>query len=90
MIQNRDGSFSEMMTVNDGFAKFFDSFENGDPVRSFHVGTFSELEKIKEEANFQTQLNDLKTEVEELKPVKSKMILIPTDAQIKRYCRRFK
>ena len=82
--QHLDGSFSEILPFVEAHEHFLDMVDQGN-ARSFHVGTEEEIKKVQEQKSVEWRLSQLEDEVESLKPVESSMILIPTDAQIKRY-----
>lgn len=86
MQEFSDGSFGEIMPADDLVQEMFqrtaEEFAN---TKAIHFGTEEELEEVKKQKSAEWRLKKLEEEVESLKPVKSSMILIPTDAQIKRY-----
>ncbi len=93
MLEFRDGEFSENMDIERAMAKFQNALEE-DPfnLKALHVGTPEELDDIRKRPTFkldeesqdlQSQIDDLKEQVKELKPVKSQYIHIPTDQERK-------
>ena len=84
-IEYRDGTFSPDLPIDDAFDKFWTEFENGLPVKSLHVGTEKELDEIRENRDLQSQIDELNEKVEGIEPIKSDLIDILTDDQIKAF-----
>ncbi len=80
MIQNRDGSFENITDLNEALEKLQSRLE--DPPKALHIGTKRELEAVKTEADLQTQLAELKVEVEKMKSPNSSSLHIPTGTEI--------
>ena len=98
MLEYRDGRFSENMDIESAMTKFRKAISDDqfgeDPftIRALHVGTEEELNEIRlreayhpesDKVDLQTQINDLKEQLEAIKPVKSSFIHIPTDQERK-------
>ena len=86
MINN---TFTSTKPFNEALEEFMGLVDEG-KARSFHVGTEEEIEKIKGQASLQGQIDELAFKVESLEPVKSDLVLIPTDDQVKHYCKKFR
>jgi hypothetical protein len=101
MIERRDGTFSEFYEM-DEFTKIMEKqvqryqemIKEIDPgfkplpeYKAFHFGTKQELEEIKGKKALQVQIDELKEEVEQLKPLKSDHVILPTQDDIKRYAK---
>jgi hypothetical protein len=90
MQEFRDGTFGPVSPASEFFEKMVNqSIEEWDQTRAIHFGTEQELEEIKEKKSIEQRVFKLEQAVEDLKPVESDMILIPTKAQIKRFAKRF-
>ena len=92
-IEYRGGTFSKNMPIMEAF-KYFEKemVRCPDQLKALHVGTEEELDELKEsqtwkpeekEQKLQEQIDELKLAVEDLKPVKSRYIHIPTDQERK-------
>ncbi len=96
MLEYKDGHFSENMTLEKAFSRFQQEAGKEDfSLRALYFGTPEELDDIRKKKSFsimdehahtkdfQTQIDDLKEQLAELKPVKSQYIHIPTDQERK-------
>lgn len=87
MIQFRDDTFSDAMPVDEAFDKFKEFATVGE-AKALHVGTRAELLKVKEEADQQTQINDLKdrlASIENMEPIRSDVLHIPSNEDVLRF-----
>lgn len=88
MLENRNGEFSENMDIENAMAKFQNALtEDPFTLKALHVGTEEELDEIRrgykyhpesDKGDLQVQIDDLKEQLEAMKPVKSSFIHIPT------------
>ena len=93
MLEYRNGEFSENMDLESAMEKFQNALtEDPFTLKALHVGTEDELNEIRigkayhpglDKGDLQTQIDDLKEQLEAMKPVKSSFIHIPTDQERK-------
>ncbi len=82
-IEMANGEFSENMSSLEAIEIFKQMVEDGQPVRSLHIGTEKELNEIREKADMQTQLDELSAKVDSIEKPKSDIIHFPTREEIK-------
>ena len=81
-IQYRDDSFSETLPIKEAMKRLNFEVENNFPIKAFHVGTPSEIEKVKEKQELTKRMDELEEKVKELSPIKTTLIL-PTEEEIR-------
>lgn len=87
MIQFKDGTFSGEMPADEAFDMFRQLAPIGE-AKALHVGTHGELLKVREEADQQAQINDLKdrlASIENKEPVRSDILHIPSNEDVLRF-----
>lgn len=89
MQEFRDGSFGPIRPAEE-LLEFLTNAQEIERTKALHFGTQQELEEIKNQKSVEQRLAKLEEDFENLKPVESDMILIPTKAQIKRFAKRFR
>ncbi len=84
MIERRDGTFTENMTLENAFDMFKQQMEDEpSKFKALHVGSEKELDEVREKADMQTQLDKLSAKVDSIEKPKSDFIHIPTQEEIK-------
>lgn len=83
-IEYTDGTFGPTMPLKEAMEKFFSHAETG-LVRALYVGSSAEIEQRKADLNFSERLKKLEDRVDEVEPVKSGILHIPTHAEIKTF-----
>lgn len=84
-IEYKDGRFSATMQYEDLMSEFYFSLDHGDDVRAIHFGTPSEIEEVREKADLQTQIDELRAMIGEKQGPQSSVVDIPTADEIKLY-----
>lgn len=82
--QYKDDTFGETLPFSKAFKVFMEAVES-DTAKAFHVGTPQEIEKVKENMDFQDRLDVLSEKVADLQTTNSKYIIPPTFEDIKKY-----
>jgi len=87
MLQYRDGTFSGDMSADEAFEKFQEYAPLGE-AKALHIGTRAELQKVRDEADKQTQIDDLKdrlSSLESKEPLNSDLVHLPTNEDVLRF-----
>ena len=79
--QLNDGSFTGIKKFEEAYKEFND-LQGCGLAKAFYVGSEQELEEVKTQADFQTQLDELKEEFRNAQPVKT-FLHVPTLQEIK-------
>lgn len=79
-----DGSFGETKAFPEAMEEFMNAVDSN-TAKAFHVGTFDEIEMVKEEVSNSDKIQALQAQVADMEAVinKNKIIAIPTYAEIK-------
>lgn len=85
--QYTDGTFGETKPFNEAMEEFQNAVDS-DTAKAFHVGTFEELEKVKDEVANAEKIKQLSENVRDLEARinKDKIIATPTFAEVKEIC----
>jgi len=67
MIQYDENKFGEISPIEEQMEKFKDCLDSGVTVRALHVGTESQLEKVKQNVSYKQKVDDLADRLKNLK-----------------------
>ncbi len=88
MQEKNDGTFGDIMDGESLLKKMFDE-KMMEQTKALHFGTEAELKELKDKGSVYKRLDELEEKLEDMKPVKTSL-LIPTEAQINKYAKKFK
>jgi len=91
IAEYRDGNFGDFMPIKE-FREYMETIMNQEKVfqenvASFHFGTEEELEEVKEKAKIQDRMDKIELEMQDMKPLKSNIIHIPTQEELMQFTR---